>query len=118
MYITIGREFKFDAGHRLPLHEGKCAQVHGHTYTMLVELSGEVDKKTGMLVDFYDLKRVVEVVLDEVDHKYLNDIYEVTTVEYLSHTFACIIARAFPRCEVSVQLQEGLGGYARAEVKA
>lgn len=117
MEITIGKEFKFDAAHHLPLHKGKCAHLHGHTYTMTVELKGQVDERTGMLVDFYDLNRVVSVILDEVDHKNLNDLYDQTTVEYLTHSFAGVLLKAFPKCSsVSVQLREGTGGYARASL--
>lgn len=119
MQVTIGREFKFEAAHHLPLHKGKCANLHGHTYTMLVELTGEVDERTGMLLDFYDLKRVVEVVVDRCDHHDLNNIFSFTpTVELLVGYFVITLARAFPQCDlVTVQLQEGTGGYARATIR-
>lgn len=116
MRSTIGREFKFDAAHFLPEHKGQCRNLHGHTYTGIVELSGEVDEKTGMLVDFFELKKAIEYILEEVDHKCLNDIYAQTTVEYLSHTFCGVVAQAFPKCDVMVQIQEGTGGYARASM--
>ena len=117
MIVTIGKEFKFDAAHYLPNHKGKCQFTHGHTYSVVVELTGEVDPDTNMVVDFYDLGKVVSELLEEVDHKLLNHKFAITTVEFLSYHFAHQIGRAFPRCSVSVQMQEGTGGYARSIIR-
>lgn len=111
--VTIGKKFHFDAAHRLPNHPGLCKHLHGHTYTLVVELSGEPSVETGILVDFYELKEVVEVILENCDHDLLNNKYPITTVEYLCQEFAYVISRAFPHLEITTQLQEGLGGYAR-----
>ena len=113
MKVTIGKEFHFDAAHRLPNHPGLCKHLHGHTYTLLVELTGEPNMETSMLVDFYELKEVVEVILETADHDNLNNKFPVTTVEFLCQNFAAIISRAFPLLDVTIQLQEGMGGYAR-----
>ena len=54
---------------------GKCANPHGHghNYTVEVTVAGEVDPKTGMVLDLKDLKKLLEKqVLDLVDHKFLN----------------------------------------------
>jgi 6-pyruvoyltetrahydropterin/6-carboxytetrahydropterin synthase len=45
---------------------------HGHNYLLEVTVAGEVDEATGMVVNLYDLKRVLEEVLEEFDHKHLN----------------------------------------------
>lgn len=45
---------------------------HGHNYLLEVTVSGRVDERTGMVVNLYDLKRVLEQVLEEFDHKHLN----------------------------------------------
>lgn len=74
--MKIFREFTFDSAHFLnhlpPGH--KCANMHGHTYRLRVELSGELDPTVGWVVDFAEVKRVVGAVLDQLDHKVLNDI--------------------------------------------
>lgn len=74
--MKIFREFTFDSAHFLnhlpPDH--KCANMHGHTYRLRVELSGELDPTVGWVVDFAEVKRVVGAVLDQLDHKVLNDI--------------------------------------------
>ncbi len=54
---------------------GKCANPHGHghNYTLEVTVAGEVDPRTGMVLDLKDLKKIPEKeVLDLVDHKFLN----------------------------------------------
>jgi 6-pyruvoyltetrahydropterin/6-carboxytetrahydropterin synthase len=116
MKVPIGKKFHFDAAHRLPNHPGLCKHLHGHTYTLLVELSGEPNVETGMLIDFYELKDVVGVILENSDHDNLNNKYPLTTVEFLCQDFAHIISRAFPHLGVTIQLQEGLGGYARCSL--
>jgi 6-pyruvoyltetrahydropterin/6-carboxytetrahydropterin synthase len=65
----------------IPNHPGKCARLHGHTYRFQVWLSGPVDEATGMLVDFFDVKREI----DAWDHRHLNDqVAFVPTAELLA----------------------------------
>lgn len=45
---------------------------HGHNYMLEVTVAGEVDPQTGMVVNLYDLKRVLKEILEEFDHKHLN----------------------------------------------
>lgn len=74
--ITIFRQFSFDSAHFLPnVPEGhKCKHMHGHTYRMLVYLTGETDAELGWVMDFGDLKTIIGSVVDTIDHKTLNDI--------------------------------------------
>lgn len=75
--MRIFRQFKFDAAHRLNhLPEGhKCAQIHGHTYTLTVFLDGEIQHPIGWIRDFADIKGIVEQqVLSFLDHVLLNDV--------------------------------------------
>lgn len=53
---------------------GACSHEsgHGHNYLLEVTMAGEVDPRTGMVVNLYDLKKVLEQVLEEFDHKHLN----------------------------------------------
>jgi len=82
--ITICKKFHFDAAHRLPNYEGQCANLHGHRWEVEVEIAGEIDSKTGMIVDFGILKSMVkETFLDEFDHSYLNNHSLNPTVENL-----------------------------------
>lgn len=75
-------EFQFNAAHRLPFYEGPCFHTHGHNYKLLVFVEGPVDPKTGLSIDFMEVKRVVqEHVLNEIDHNDLNQVLENPTAE-------------------------------------
>ena len=68
--MKIAKEFTWEMGHRLPFHTGKCKNLHGHSYKCMVELGGDPDKN-GMVMDYYDLKKIVEPILDELDHAFM-----------------------------------------------
>lgn len=70
--VRIGKEFVWEMSHRLPFHEGPCKNIHGHTYKMLLELVGEVNENR-MLIDFYDIEKIVRPLLDKIDHSFLVD---------------------------------------------
>lgn len=71
----ISRDFVFDSAHFLPNHAGKCKNTHGHQWRVRVTIEGKVNGETGMLIDFQDLKRVVnKYVIDVLDHKLLNEV--------------------------------------------
>ncbi len=68
--MKIAKEFTWEMGHRLPFHKGKCKNLHGHTYKLILELEGNIDKN-GMLIDFYDLKQFVNPILETLDHAFM-----------------------------------------------
>ena len=81
--FIIAKEFTFDSAHVLPWHKGKCKNLHGHTYKIVVSLKGNLNKN-GIVVDFGELKKVVKKrVLTKLDHKYLNEIIENPTAEQI-----------------------------------
>lgn len=57
-------------GHRLPFHEGLCRNIHGHSYKMVVEISGEVGEN-GMIIDFYDLNKIINPIIEGYDHAFM-----------------------------------------------
>lgn len=71
--VLVSKEFTFDAAHHLHCYEGKCKNLHGHTYKVVFGLSGFADKR-GIMVDFGDIKEIwkseIEIYLD---HRYLNE---------------------------------------------
>lgn len=87
--MDIFREFTFEAAHRLPnVGAGhKCANLHGHSYRVIVTVSGDVDAHTGMVVDFGFLKSKMAPVLADLDHHTLNDVVglENPTAENLAY---------------------------------
>jgi len=80
--MLIFKIFKFDSAHKLPNYNGKCSNLHGHTWKLIIGIERDVDDKSGMGIDFGEIKKVVnERVLDRLDHCYLNDIIENPTCE-------------------------------------
>jgi len=78
MPTLITKKFTFEAAHWLPgMPEGhKCRRMHGHSFLFEVNLLGEVDAQTGVLVDFGDIKAVVKPYVDRLDHWCLNEVGE------------------------------------------
>ena len=72
--IRITKQFSFETGHALYGYDGKCKNVHGHSYKLSVTVIGKpIDDnsnvKFGMVIDFTDLKKIVkEEVVDQFDH--------------------------------------------------
>lgn len=66
----VTREIAFCYGHRLLNYSGKCRHLHGHNGTVEIELFSESLNELGMVRDFEDIKRIVQVWIDEnLDHK-------------------------------------------------
>ncbi|MET1160098.1 MAG: 6-carboxytetrahydropterin synthase [Thermoprotei archaeon] len=69
MRARVGVEgFSFDSSHYTRIN-GKCESLHGHTYRLSVEVEGEINPDTGMVIDFTKLKEIVKKVIEEYDHK-------------------------------------------------
>ena len=69
--MKIAKEFRWEMGHRLPNHDGACKNLHGHSYRMVVEVEGEVNPETGMIIDFSDISAKVKPLVAELDHCFL-----------------------------------------------
>ncbi len=77
--VHISKRFSFDSAHRLtevPVGH-PCGRMHGHTYTLEVEIKGKPDPATGWLMDFKDLKNLVQPLVDSLDHCCLNDVEDI-----------------------------------------
>ena len=82
--VTISRKFEFSASHRYWIKDwseerniqefGKCVSPygHGHNYELHVTVSGKVDKQTGMIVNLTTLKKQINIIVEQFDHKFLN----------------------------------------------
>lgn len=67
--MKVTKEITFDVAHMLSNYQGKCANLHGHTYKLQVTLEGNVDNVTHMVLDFNVLKEVLnQSVMDVFDH--------------------------------------------------
>ena len=131
-YIT--KIFHFEAAHALNGYDGKCRNIHGHSYEMRVTVKGMPlnelgNPKNGMVIDFHDLKAIVnQEVIEKLDHSFIignnmpKDFVEITkqnfdkvvelpyqpTTENMLADFAQRIKRRLPQhVELySVTLQE------------
>lgn len=81
--MRMGLSMEFDAAHHLPMHEGRCSRIHGHTYRVEVVLQGEPGDD-GMIIDFYMLKKIVGRVIQELDHNNLNTVLQNPTAEMIA----------------------------------
>ncbi|WHY03062.1 6-carboxytetrahydropterin synthase QueD [Neobacillus sp. DY30] len=71
--VLVSKEFTFDAAHHLHCYEGKCKNLHGHTYKVIFGISGFVDHR-GLLMDFGDIKEIWKNEIEiHLDHRYLNE---------------------------------------------
>ncbi len=65
---------QFAAAHRLENFYGKCEGLHGHNWKVEVFLAGEGLDEAGLLMDFGQIKARTNALLEEIDHKYLNEL--------------------------------------------
>ncbi len=70
----VSVEGHFDAAHYLRYYGGKCENLHGHRFKVVVSLKAEKLSKTGLAYDFTELKRHLNEVLARLDHTSLNDV--------------------------------------------
>ncbi|MGK7933804.1 MAG: 6-carboxytetrahydropterin synthase QueD [Microcystaceae cyanobacterium] len=74
----ISKQFRFEAAHQLPHHDGKCRRLHGHSWVGKVYVKGnelqQAGSKQGMLMDYGEIKQYLKPLLDKfLDHHYLNE---------------------------------------------
>lgn len=74
MPFSITAESGFSSAHRLPDHQGKCRNLHGHNWRVRATVQAETLDPQGMVMDFADLKKRLRDLCDRLDHLYLNDI--------------------------------------------
>ena len=75
--VKIYRSYRIHSARYLPnLEDGhKCKTMHGHTFNITIYLDGPINDKTGFVMDFFDIDKVVEKeIINKIDHKVLNDI--------------------------------------------
>jgi len=68
--MKIAKSFDWEMGHRLLFHKGKCKNLHGHSYKLRLEIEGDPDEQ-GMLIDFYDVKKIVNPIIENLDHAFM-----------------------------------------------
>jgi 6-pyruvoyltetrahydropterin/6-carboxytetrahydropterin synthase len=80
--VKIAKEFRWEMGHRLPEHFGLCKNIHGHSYKMIVEFEGELDKNQ-MVVDYYDVEKIINPVIEKLDHAFMVNKNDIVVLDFL-----------------------------------
>ena len=79
---------QFAAAHQLREYEGKCENLHGHNWKAEVYVTGNKLGKNGLLIDFKLIKNATKKVLNELDHKFLNELDAFKTINPSSENIA------------------------------
>ena len=88
MYI-VKTEDSFDSAHFLARYNGKCRNIHGHRWRVVIEIAGE-NLDDGMVVDFTDIKAALNALTDNLDHSL---VMEKDTLK--PQTYECLVDEGF-----------------------
>jgi len=91
MFILTIEDY-FASAHQLRGYKGKCENIHGHNWRVILNVKGEVLNEIGLLIDFNDLKGILKSIISYLDHKNLNEIEPFTTINPSSENIAEFIA--------------------------
>lgn len=84
--LTI--ETNFSAAHQLRGYKGKCEDLHGHNWKVQVHVVAERLNEIEIAIDFHDLKRFTNELVDQLDHGFLNDMFPFTEINPSSENIA------------------------------
>jgi 6-pyruvoyltetrahydropterin/6-carboxytetrahydropterin synthase len=97
---TIFKEFTFAAAHAIRGHTRGCQNLHGHNYRVRVHVAAERLDALGMVLDFADLKAIVQEVVGPFDHQVINEVPPFdqtnTTAELISRYVFEEVERRLP----------------------
>lgn len=108
--MKIAKEFRWEMGHRLPEHFGLCKNIHGHSYKMVVEFEGELDKNQ-MVIDYYDVEKIINPVIEKLDHSFMVNKNDKVVLEFLEKMNSKKVIVDFN------STAENICGYLLAEIK-
>jgi 6-pyruvoyltetrahydropterin/6-carboxytetrahydropterin synthase len=91
--FEVSIEKTIACAHRLFDYDGPCEALHGHNYRVLITYAGEELDRFGMLVDFVDIKKPFNALLEELDHTYLNDLPAFDGISPSAENIAAYIFR-------------------------
>jgi len=114
--MRLGMEFWIDYAHSLKGHS-KCEPIHGHTAKILVEIEGElkggITYQENMIMDFDDMKVICKEILEKLNHKNLNELFEFPTSENITIWIFEELSKRLPVCKV--KFYEGKGKWCTIE---
>lgn len=92
----------FDAAHYLREYNGKCEELHGHRFEVVVSLKSDKLNEIGLAYDFTELKRLLGEILDKYDHTCINEVEPFDKLNASSENIAV---------DIYEQLKEKLGEF-------
>lgn len=93
----------FAAAHYLREYQGSCERMHGHNYRVETVVVSEKLNKTGFVMDFKDIKKILKPVLDKLDHQCLNDVTPFDNINPTAENIGAYISS-----EIAEKLPEGV----------
>jgi 6-pyruvoyltetrahydropterin/6-carboxytetrahydropterin synthase len=105
--FEIRKSLEFSAAHALRDYVGPCARTHGHNYRIEAIVRGEALDPREILIDFYDLDRILAAVVEQVDHRDLNGVPPFDRVNPTAEAIAAWFYR-----QMAEPVREATGGRA------
>ncbi len=102
--LTVKSDFA--SSHSLRDYQGKCKNLHGHTWKVEVLFSGEKLNQAGMLIDFKEIKELLKSILDNLDHTHLNDIDYFQEINPTSENLAKYIFKEISMKTLSAHIKK------------
>lgn len=100
MMYEVSVEGEFAGAHNLKGYKGLCEQLHGHNWKVVCTLRSDKLNELGMVIDFKKVKAMLAEILNQFDHRYLNDLEpfrkENPTTENLARYIFKSLARKVP----------------------
>lgn len=110
--VLVSKEFTFDAAHHLHAYEGKCKNLHGHTYRVVFGISG-IPNEIGLTIDFGTIKSIwKEQIEGYLDHRYLNE-----TLPPMNTTAENMVVWLYEKMEAALQLPQYLSTLTEARTE-
>jgi 6-pyruvoyltetrahydropterin/6-carboxytetrahydropterin synthase len=91
MKFEVYREIHFSSAHRLKNYCGKCENIHGHNWRVRLCVTRKELDKTGFVMDFKDIDRILKNITDLLDHKDLNALEQFSEINPTAENIACFI---------------------------
>lgn len=101
----VTKQFRFEAAHSLPHLPAthKCHHLHGHSYAVSIECSGDLMPDKSWVIDYADIAAVMDPIISALDHKNVNDVINIaSTAENLAYWIWTRIHEKIPVTAVHV----------------
>lgn len=110
--VLVSKEFTFDAAHHLHAYEGKCKNLHGHTYKVVFGISG-IPNDIGLTIDFGTVKSIWKDEIEHyLDHRYLNE-----TLPPMNTTAENMVVWLYEKMEAALRLPQYLSTHTEARTE-